>query len=73
MSRFKTHKKIRAGEHSGKVLVTANVQEMLSLLHKSFRESVYLSELVLCTQDVVIGALLRYKRAPAHTFLSVLK
>lgn len=53
--------------------VTANVQEMLSLLHKSFRESVYLSELVLYTWDVVAGALLGYKRAPARTFYSVQK
>lgn len=62
-----------AGERSGKVPVTANVREMLSLLHKSFRESVYLSELVLCTRDVVASALLRYEKAPARTFFSVQK
>lgn len=53
--------------------MTANVREMLSLLHKSFRESVYLSELVLCTQDVIATALLRYKKAPARTFFFVQK
>lgn len=48
MALFETKK--RAGEHFGRVPVTANVPEMLSLLHKLFRESVYLSELVLCTR-----------------------
>lgn len=62
-----------AGEHLGKVPVTANAQEMLPLLHKLFRESVYLSELVLCTRYVVARVLLRYKRAPAHTYFSVQK